>query len=75
MQQGRCAWATAHSCTTLCVHVTQSGIEAVLPKMSMNPFCEIALEVGGTGRAVHIMLAASSASASFQRDCRQHPTA
>lgn len=64
-------WAAAHSFTTLCVHVTQSGIEAVLPKMSMNPFCEIALEVGDIGRAVHIMLAAS---ASFQRGCGQHPT-
>lgn len=52
----------------LCVHVTQSGIEAVLPKMSMNPFCEIALEVSGAGKAVHIMLAAS---ASFQRACGQ----
>ena len=29
-------------CRTLLV---QSGVEAVLPKMSMNPFCEIALEV------------------------------
>ncbi len=24
----------------------QSGVEALMPKMSMNPFCEIALEVG-----------------------------
>jgi hypothetical protein len=28
----------------------QSGMEAVLPKLSMNPFCEIALEVSEAGR-------------------------
>lgn len=26
--------------------LSQSGMEALMPKMSMNPFCEIALEVG-----------------------------
>lgn len=25
--------------------IQQTGVEALLPKMSMNPFCEIALEV------------------------------
>ena len=29
----------------------QSGVEALLPKMSMNPFCEIALEVRACSHA------------------------
>jgi hypothetical protein len=48
-----CEWhggmGTAQACAPPEVHdltrCVQSGVEAVLPKFSMNPFCEIALEV------------------------------
>lgn len=42
--------ASASSHSSCPVLVLQSGVDLTNIKMSMNPFCEIAVEVGGTAQ-------------------------